>query len=134
MGHGPKRLLRVSSTKTARSPIRTSSSPSLSGCWGKPIIISLRSSRHQPAMARQMGVEMGIQMSVLEANILFLIFYAIYIMTHDTHRDSEHLLDLCTMISPNLPVTVPPFHFYNQICSFSWNTKHRTDYLQLVCS
>ena len=98
MGPGPKKLSKVSSTKPAQSPTRTSSSRFPSGCWGKPIIISLRSNWHRPAMARQMGVPMGIQMNVREANILFLIFtlFIAYDMITITHQDSEHCLDLHT--------------------------------------
>jgi hypothetical protein len=82
MGHGPKRLLRVSSVKPARSPIRTSESRFLSKCWAKPIIIWLCSRRHQSSMARQMGVDIiAIESnrnaaldSLVEAITLYLIW------------------------------------------------------------
>jgi len=88
-------------------------------------------------MARQMGVPMGIQMNVREANILFLIFtvFIAYDMITITHQDSEHCPDFAhTMFSPISPVTVPPFSLWQYVVFQVHNTKQwaRFDTTSLV--
>lgn len=81
MGRGPKRLLRVSSAKLARSPIRTLESHFLSRCWGWPIVISLHSSRAR----RQMGVDIRAELNCMISTVthnarVFLVVQSSWLM------------------------------------------------------